>query len=382
MYTGFTNGRADYLAWLEAIKHTHQRRVVVRVLDLEHNVISSNMAVIDGQLSIDVTRETPRVVNLTLLDRTRSIGWGPDTAANVPIHMRRMVQVLDQRAIPGVGWRSCPVFTGPVADFDRDGAVVSLVCEGKERLALGNFGRSYSWPKGRRVVDVIRAILAITGETESRVHLPASKARIPETLNVTRMDQPWRIVRRLASSLGCVIFYDGRGHVVMRKAPSRSSLKIDSDALAGPVRFDHEAREVRNRWSVLGAKPKGAKSRVGATVDLPASHALSASKLGRNGKPRFLIDEHEDSQIKTTARARIVALLRRDEQMRGTSQVSFECLPFPHVEEYDLVSAVDPLAGAYTARIHQATLPLMGGAMSIGYLKRVALVKKRKGAKR
>jgi hypothetical protein len=379
-YKAFASSHDDYVAWLDTIKHTHQRDIWVRVMGLDHDHVATVTGpVLDGQVTIDVEREVTRVANLTLFDRTRSLAWEPDSAADLPTHRRRMIQILDRRLVPGIGWMPCPVFTGPVVDFDRDGAQVSIVAEGKERMALGNFGTNHSWSSKRRVTDVIRELLKIAGEDSARIHLPDLNATLPEKLNVTRTDSPWLHAKKLARVVNRVLFYDGRGHVVMRRLPKTPALTIGSDSLLSHVRIDREQVEFKNRWIVYGPKPKGNKRRVHADITLPRSHPMSPWSLGRNGVPHWLIDQSVHEQLKTNAKAREIALDLRDEQMRASAPLAFDCLPFPNVEEHDLLRAVDPLMGAAVVRARQVTIPLVEGPMTVGQLKRVSIVK---GAKR
>lgn len=390
MQTAFAGSNDNFVAWLAGIKRTHRRSILVRVLDLDHKLLDTieNDVVLDANMTIDVSREVVRMLELSLFDVTRSIGWEPDTDGTIPLHLRRMVQVYDRRYIPGIGWLSCPVFTGPVATFNRDGATVSITCEGKERLALGNFGVSRTWAKKTKVVTVIRDMLVMAGEHPARIHLPDLHATIPEKLSVTKIDQIWPQVKKLARSVDRVIFYDARGHVVMRKQPTSASLRVDKNSLCGPARINRAMPELFNRWVVLGPKPKGNKKRVGADIALPAKHAYSAQKLGRRPggvlKPRWLI-HHEEASVKTNAKAVQIAGRRRDEQQRFTQELSFDCLPFPQTEEHDLIRLVDPITGTRLVRVRTLTLPLVEGPMAVGYLRRTTVVAprpKKKAAKR
>ena len=379
MLTDFAESRAELRAWKRAITRTHRRRIRVRVLDLDHNRIASIDDVIDGQVTIDVeNRECTRVANLTILDPSRSIGWEPDSPASLPIHLRRMVQIFDERAVPLFGWVSCPVFCGPVVDFDRDGAEVAVVAEGKEWL-LGDFGRTYSWAKGRKVVDVIREMLEIGGEKPSRIHLPNLRATLPKEVNVTVDDKVLAHSRKLAHSVDRELFPDARGHWQMRRQPTRSSITLDRNWLTAAVRFDRPKLEVKNRWIILGAKPKGDKPRVRGDVSLPKNHALSAYTLRRNGKWRWEIHKAERPHVKTNAMARRIAMRLRDDRIRMAADVTIDCLPLPNVEEWDLVTAKDPLTGTAVTRVRQATIPLVSGVQTIGAVRRVARVKRHGG---
>ena len=150
--------------------------------------------------------------------------------------------------------------------------------------------------------------------------------------------------------------------------------------LASEVRVDRESGDQHNRWIVLGPKPRGDKKRVSADVRLPKTHPRSAQERKRNGEPLWLIDETENSNIKRHAQAKAIADKRRDASLREQVSYSFDTLPLPNVEEYDLVRVLDRAVGAAQVRVTQATIPLgLGGqSQSWGYLKRVTYHKKRR----
>lgn len=362
--------------YYDALCHTHQRRVRVRVMNINHGRVSWLPDILDGQVTIDVTtREVSRVANVTLFDPTESLGWEPDTPSALPLHLRQMIQIIDERAIPGVGWVQCPVFTGPVSEFDRTGAEVRIVAEGKDRLALGSFGRSHSWKKGRKVTAVIREILELSGEVPKRIHLPNLNNTLNRDFNVSRTDRPLVEARKLARSLNDrVIFYDGRGHAVMRRKPTTAvGPQLDKDWLMGPVRIDRPKLEFHNGFIVYGAKPGGNKPRPSSgLVGLPKNHDFSAYSLRRNGKWYWRIREEERSNVKTNARALEIAQKMRDAQIQFVAEVSADILPLPNIEEWDRLRAIDPLTGGVVLQVRQATIPLVGGVQTIGARERIS----------
>lgn len=375
MFRDFADSDEEYLAWRAALVRTHQRRIRVKVLKLDHSKVAWIEDVLDGQVTIDVeNRECTRVCNLRLADPTLSLGMEPDSPTSLPTHLRRMVQVFYDVQVPGYGWVECPVFCGPVVEMDREGAEVSLVAEGKERLALGSFGRTHSWAKKRKKTAVIREILELAGEASARIHLPAKNNTLSKPFNVSRTDKPWVQARKLARSMHMELFYDGRGHVRMRKTPTVVVRPfIDDDWLLSPVRQDRPKLEFFNGWIVLGENPPGDKPRISSgLIGLPEDHPFSADSLARNGKPFWRIREESRPQVKTKARAAQIARRLKDDHIEANAQVSFDMLPLPNIEEWDLLRAVDPLTGPAKVRLKQATIPLVGGAQTIGAVRRVS----------
>lgn len=372
----------DYLAWSSGLLLTHLRQVRVMVMYLDHSAVTRDYhAVIDGQVTIDTFADVITTANLTLLDPTMSIGWEPDSPNDFP-HLRRMVQIIDSRYVSALGtWVDCPVFTGPVNTFDRDGATVSIGAESKARLAMGNFGANHTWAAKTKVVDVIASMLTTwAGETSARIHLPSISHTIPEKLTVHQTDTIWPHIVRLVHSVGMVCFYDAAGHFRMRGPAASPSLTVDYQSLCSPVRVDRQAPDIKNRWIVLGPKPKAHKQRVAVTLDLPDANPWSAKNLGRNGVPRRLTVELQPGHVKNAAVAHKIAAHARDDAVRVSQQVSADMLPIPNVEPYDLVKLVDPKIGTFLARANQYTLPLgTGGPATIGAIKRVSLQPRGRG---
>jgi hypothetical protein len=322
------------------------------------------------------------MLNLQLVDPSRSIGWEPDSPSSLPRHLRRMVQVFDVRFVPDYGPVWCPVFCGPVKPegMNRDGAEVSIVAVGKEHLAQGSFGKAYSWKKGRLIVEVIGEILNLAGEKSSRIHLPNLPGRLQKDFNVSRTDEPLAKARHLAHQIDCVLFYNGRGHAIIRRKATHSTLTVDRSWLTSGVRIDRPELQFHNRWVALGKKPKGDKPRPSVDVWLPASNDFSGVALGREVggvvKPRWYTKEIDRPHVESKDKLRQIAERARDERIRFQADVSLDCLPFPNVEEWDLIKARDPLTGAAVVQVKQATIPLAGGSQTIGAIDRVSRMKR------
>lgn len=385
----------DRVAWQLGMTTTHGREVTVRVMTLDHRQVTRELRneIIDGQVIIDTSRDAISACSLTVLDPTQSIAWEPNSARDFP-HLQRMIQVIDSRLVAGVGgqpwsWVECPVFTGPITDVSRDGATVTISADSKDSLALANFSHPRTWKAKLRVTDVITDMLVdFAGENPNRIHLPRGlKTTIPERLSVTRDDLIWVQVRKLAESAGFKVFYDARGHVVMRRASNSAAMTIDRTSLASAVRIDREAPEIKNRWIVLGPKPKAHKKQVTADIALPKRHPWSAQSLGRdNGSglvPRWLIDIQKPGQVKNHAIALKIATKQRDEQLRTSQQVTVDHLPFPQIEPYDLVKVIDPRLGVFLIRANQYTLPLGGGGpATLGAVRKASVQPRHKRRRR
>lgn len=386
MQTDFAGSKSDYEAWAATIRGTHRRRITVTVLDLDHNPLTSlSPKFIDGDISYDTTRDVFQVITLSLLDPDQVLQFEPDSPSTFPLQFSRMIQIGWSVRVPALGrWVTVVPFTGRVTDFDREGALVTVTAESKERLALGQAGQSYGFPKKTRKTDIVRRLLTAAGET--RMAIPTLGASTSERVTIRSMDSFWPRAKKLAGSIdgGYDLFYDGRGRAQMRKPGSRPVWTFDARTLASDVTIDRDPSGVRNRWLILGAKPKGKKTRVHADLRLPAKHSLSAQSLGRTVagdlKPHWLIEEVESADIKTNAEAHARARRMRDEALRTLTSYSFDSLPIPHLEYNDLVRVVTD-QGTFLVRMKQWTVPLgIEGAptMSVGSLTRKSMARGRR----
>lgn len=368
---------AELRAYNRGLVQTHERRIEVQVMNLEGHVLRSlTPKVLDGQVVIDVTQTPTRILTLTFLDPSRSLAFEPDSPSDAPLHRSRMVRVVDSRKVPELDdWVDCPVFTGPLWNFQRNGAEVTITAHGKERQSMGAKWTIRNFAKKSRKTTMIRTLLTLTGERW--LSIPNLRYTFPNRLTVARMDQPWAKVRRVARSMNRHLFYDGRGWARLRPYPTKPVYTFYRALLSEPeIRRDIEGL-VNIVW-VVGGKPKGQKKRVQAVARLPRRHPLSPESLGRNDAPLYLPEKVTNPHIKTIAEAKRRAVRIRDDRARVTTEFSFESLPIPHLEEQDMV-AVQSDDGRLLVRMRQWTIPLGPDAqpMTVGTLRRTTRARRR-----
>lgn len=367
----------------------HRRRIIVDVYTLDGDLRASlTPDFVDGQVMVDATQgaEQPtRILDLSFTDPTRSIHFEPNAPGEAPLHRSRIVQVTDARRVEELGeWVECEVFTGPIWDFDRLGALVTIVGHGLERQGLGQKWTPRTFRKRTKKTDAIRDLLYDTGERRLG-GIPDLGARMPERLTVTRMDSPWPRAVRLAASMDRQLFYPGHGRPILRRIPSKPVFTFDGRHLVSEITIDRGDPQgssgFHNTFVVVGTKSKGAKKRPQAVRSLPPGHPLSAQSLARNGEPHRLVKREELRQVKTQAEAAARAERMRDAALRTLVSYSFDSVPIPHLDEEDLVRVRTEDDGSFTVRLRQFSIPLgYEGAppMTIGAIRRT----KRNGRKR
>jgi hypothetical protein len=206
---------------------------------------------------------------------------------------------------------------------------------------------------------------------ETKFSIPAYASTTPGPTAMTAETNLWALCKSINGSLaGRHLFYDGRGVLVMRNTP-RSSTYVFKTGKGGNIQtvpvIDYDVSIVRNMVRVKGAIPKGKKTPVVGDFGLPRTHPLGHWSLGRNGKPRVLLEVIEDDNIKSVAQARELARDRVNALALQAVDVKFDALVVPHLEPEDIYTlATDEFS--MTARYKQATIPLKAATGSVGHL--------------
>jgi len=379
MWRGDDLTAAEFRTYLRALQRPHERRITAEIQDLDGNLLRHlTLQVLDGQVDCDVTAETSRVLSLRFVDQSRALQFEPDSPSGAPLHRSRLIRIGYSIRVPALArWVTCPVHHGPIWDFKRQGAEVSITAHGMEEQALGNAWQPRTFAKKSRKTTAIRALAQDVGYT--RMVIPDLPFTFPRRLTVTRLgqkppppdplrrvsraDQLWPKMQAIAKSMDRYLFFDGAGVLRLRAYSNRPAFTFDQALLSNPTVL-RDVEGLRNIFEVLGANPKGPKGRVRATAQLPPSHPLSPQSLAMNGKPLYLAEREENDHFKTIAACAKRAGRLRDDHARTITQVGFDSLPIPCMDEMDLVNVVDD-DGTFQLRMQQWTIPL-GGSDSGG----------------
>ena len=175
-----------------------------------------------------------------------------------------------------------------------------------------------------------------------------------------------------------VIYYNGRGQLTARRRTSNPVLELDEgrDLVTIPV-VTFDALTARNHVVVTGAKvtvgkkPNRRKVQRRAHATLQADHPLSpwALRRGRVGAEvrRHMVEFVEADNLKTDKQCRDRAERVLGERSRDGLDLSFECLPFPMLEELDNVR-ISTADYSLDLPLQRWSLPLRAGApMVVGW---------------
>lgn len=355
----------------------HSIRVKVLVLDLEMNPVGKPLTavVLDGQVNVDADAEVTRSASLTVLDAAAQLTFDSNSPAAGALYADRMLRIIYGVRSPGGEWVDVPVITGPVTRFSRDGEIVSIEVQGKEVLSMGAAWRTRTYGKNEKKVDVIRNILY--NEGERHFSFPQDSGKMPGPKTIAFASVPWKEAKKVATSMGKQLFYDGSGRAVLREIPGSVVFTFAAGGVNGVLpsvestpKVEFSTDEVRNAVRVVGKKPKGQTRKVTGTAVAPRDHPLSPQRLGRNGEGRYLAEFVEDSSIGTDEAAQKVARNKLDDNLAQLVGVRFDALPIPHLDPGDKVSLRTADFTIDKIRLGQFSIPLTtAGAMSVGYHK-------------
>jgi hypothetical protein len=396
-----SNALALYRA---ALMDSHRITVEVHILDNNEdhaNLLSA--PILSGQ--VDYSNDAPRKLSLTVAGR---VGFEPDGPGTDLMYAHRFIAVRYKVEVPALQQDvEVPVFWGPVTTLHDEGHQTTIEAMGKEVLLQDPhvMWRTHTFRKGHQIDDVMKTIMRAMGET--KFDFSETTRKLPKPLSVTRHQEPWTVLKRLAHSVNRQLFYDGRGFARLRRIPENAQWTF-KNPLTIPE-FTYSLGDVRNTIRVLGPETHGKYHRIDALAVAAPSNPLSPQSLHRNGVARHLFEVigiqnpeppdkpdkdatakerlryhnqlHHWYEVMASRRAHASEIAHRTLRQRLVAYVdaSFETLPLPDIEEGDMIAVEDEEGRRREFRFHAGTLPLRAGEnMSIGFHRRVSVRARRK----
>lgn len=363
---------AELKAYHLALRNTQQRRTKISIHDMSGRVLSTPVGLeLDGQIVVDAHATPSRVLTLSIVDPRNTLNIDPSIPSPAGMHVNRQIRVQVSIYVDSLErWVTCTPFFGPLRyPVSRTGRVVTVTAHSRDTLGTGNLWTALSRTKGSRKTDAIKALLARYGEHSGAIG--TLKSRLPHHANYGRTAQPWHEAKHIASSMNRQLFYNGAGVAMLRSFSTHPVFDFTDYATSDiSANLDPDAPRI-NAVEVLGAKPKGAKSRVRGTAVLSPGNLLSPTSLGLNSGKVYQALSITNPHIRSAAEAKRSAARHLADAQREEIQITFDSKPVYHLDEYDLVRAADR-----QFRLSTFTIPLgssgdgQSSPMTIGVIRR------------
>lgn len=387
----------EIAAYKRALTQSHPIRVLVRLYDhAESYLAAMDDGIITGQVDVDVTRDVERSLHLVLADTDRRFRFDHGGADERAIYADRHIRVDYLVWVAALAkWVLEPVFFGPLTRFERDGFEITVEAQDKSSLLqqpvvwgryLRNAGLGFVDNDTRFAAEMIRAILATTGESVSNMEFGSfDDAKLPKDFKLPKHPETlWGALKRIVRAANARsdsdryhdfrLFYDGRGKLRV-ESMATGGFRFTDDPATGVLltkpRVDYDLSTFRNTVIVRVNRGQDGRPLQPVVRTLPKAHPLSAYSLRRGGKPRYLVDVLDNNNVRSRERARSIARTRLRQVSAETVQVSFDCLPIPHLTP-GARCRLEEDGDVHRFHASRFTIPLRASdSMSVGYLKRV-----------
>jgi hypothetical protein len=377
---------SDLKKYQQSLITGYNLKITIQILDLNHTYIDDvSDRLLTGQVNKDFFGVTTTNATLDLLDPDNQVGFDTTNPSEGAIYADRMIKIIYSvfsDLLPR--WVDVPVFCGPVIKVSRDGAILSVECQGKESLYVEPMmaWTAKTYAKGTKLVSAVRDLLTNKGG-ETRFDLPEWTRTLKKDIGLKVEKPVWDMTRDLVGSrLIQQVFYDGRGYLRLRTTPTTPTFTFTEDWLTSVPKLDFDSDSIRNTVRVKGATPTG-KAQIIANAELPASDANSATSLGRklaNGTvvKRHLVELVDDSAIATQKEADDQAKTTLDSLDLQNVNFEFDSFPVPHLEQGDIFQ-ITTRSFSRSLRATQFSIPLLAGeSQSNGVVKQVVPTTRKK----
>ena len=374
----------------DQLRTSHAVRITVDILDSDEKQIGSlstpQSSVLSGDVQMDNTAETKRTLSISIMDPDQKLALSPQSPADQAVFIDNFVSVKYGVWVVDLGeWVDVPIFWGPIKSLSRDdNNAVSIEAWGKEYLMKKPhlLWKSARFPKGKKTVDTLRAVMQIRGETRFGGLPDKANRKLPKPLSISRNQEAWKICKKLAQSMNMQLFYDGDGQVRLRPFPATSIFLFDAtrgiaqSLVQSEAKLTFDTDKFRNTVEVKGHK-NDQKKQVHAVAYAPRNHPLSPWSLARDGKPRYLVESISNDHVKRLQQAKALAVRKLRSLLRAHVDVEFESLVVPHLEEMDIV-ALKTSEYNVDFELTQMTIPLTEqDTMSVGFNKMTKKIPKK-----
>lgn len=330
------------------------------------------VAVTDGAVSVDSTRDERRNLDITFHDPEGDLGFGPDELWYDKIIKPYRGVILPDENFAWV--TSLGEFLIDRITRQNFPSLVTATCRDyTKKLRLSRLAVTTIFVAGTPVEELISAVAANGGIT--RVNLAITDKTIPNDLTFERGTERWEIIKQLAESINHEVFFDNFGYLTLRPyidpISSPLTMTFNTGRWGNIVNFARQTDDTRlyNHVVVYGTS-QAAPLVYGEAENTEPSSPTRIALLGRRTYT------YASEFITTNDQALAVAQRFLSRVALEAYDISLESIVLPWLEGGDAVEVVLPGTAAYEPTrfiLPQFTIPLGLGTQS-GSAKRVSIV--------
>lgn len=332
-------------AFLEAV--AQQQTLSTRAVLFDPRGGSQEIEITDGSVTLDATSAIRGSAELTVV----LADLVPASAGDPLTPYGSEIQIWRGLTLPDLSEELMSLGRFGLNDVDVSDAGDSLeirltLYDRAKEISEDTFEEPYQVPAGslftEAILDVVRRTFpdVVHSGFENPDGSPTISYLTPIVLATEEQTDPWEFAQLMAMSIGCDLYHDGDGVLVLRSA---GDLTVQATVAEGEngvlVRVAKKwTREgVHNRWIVTGESSGETTVRGVATDDDPSSPTYYYGPFRR--KPRFETLEYIDTLDVDHARQQVqeVAEMLKARELGKTQALDFGSIVNPALEPDDVV---------------------------------------------
>lgn len=311
------------------VSGSHQVAVEADVL-FNRAVIREGLAVVDGSVSVDRTAQSLSRCDVTFAEPLLI------PTATGGLLSPYGYELLIKRGIPG---ELVPLGVFPIQKSSVDGVSLITDVSATDRTQLvrdARFEDDYTVAAATNYATAIAALVA--AGVSGLEYLFASTTHTTPQLVFEAQSDRWDAAQKMAGSIGCELFFDGLGRLVLRAEPDLSTATPALTVSEGEggvlvsAAVELDRAPAYNKWIHSSANAANGATYTGSAVDDdPASPTYYFGPFGK--KPKFFASEFYASDVQCAAgaaadKARSVGVARG---------LQFQMVPNPAVTAGEVV---------------------------------------------
>lgn len=316
--------------------HSIDYRLKVSKLNGTNESISYN-TIVEGQIDVDTTAAVTRSASITIVDTSEEWVLPKSIVGVAGLDKQITIEQCFEKDGRSV-W--IPLFTGPVFSVDRDGALAIITAHGKESIAQRPFWKVQAWGPGAYGNNVIKDVMAATGETLIADMTQGSARMLGTEAHLTKFDVPWAFCKEIARQNYFSLTYDAGGRMCLQPK-NNNIVHTFSDyqpfaSLLSKPKIVKDTNTLVNTVAVTARTTPGAEQPSFASIDAgPASTRpimISRGQFQLRYPEIFSLDK-EATQDELTEKL----MYESDAVSAVTGTASFDSLVNPLLEEGDVI---------------------------------------------